>query len=101
MEKAEEFWQRMEDLGTSKFFGSKEEYLQEVIDWKSRDIPKKDSKQIEKDTLNYIDYCLDVLKGKKKFDFEEATKLHNKVKRWKPKIYPKKKNDTPSCKREV
>ena len=89
--KCAEIWSKLERLGTSSLFGSFQGFLDEVLDWERRDVPEEDKKQMARDTKEYLDYVLDCLKGKKKWDLRKALELHEKVKRWRPENYPLKK----------
>ena len=89
---ANELWNNLEALGTESLFGTREDYLKDVKEWSKRDIPKKDEAQMRKDTKAYLDYCIDCLSGKHKFDLEKAQRLHRKITRFKPENYNLKEN---------
>jgi hypothetical protein len=88
-ENRSKLWNELESKGFTKLIGlSKDEYLHESADWERRDIPKEKEDEIKKDCLAYLEYITDVLSLKKKYDPEEAKRLHTNVTRWKPNDFP-------------
>ena len=90
--KNDELFDNIEKSGFAKFIGmSREEYIRGTEEWNKRDVPKDVEDQIKKDCLAYCNYIIETLTFKKKFDMEEAKRLHQNVTRWKATNFPLKK----------